>query len=133
MAGSVPGEPCRACVVWRSMLAAYVSVHPRWRWRSLRPLVVLKMAELGASPVSAPQLNELSAAALSAAMRGGTEGWGEWGSAEQHIRYVEPINPRRRIRCHCGCKRRATHQGWANGISLIDGCELSIRRWAAGR
>lgn len=77
-------------------------------------------------------INRLSPAALSAAMRGGTAGWGQRASATEHVRYVEPIAPRSRRRCYCGCGRRATHSGYANGISLIDGCELSMRRWARG-
>ena len=75
--------------------------------------------------------NELSPAALRAAMTGGMEGWGRWASASQHQRYVEPIKSRRR--CHCGCKARQTHIGMANGIGLFWGCELSVRRWAKGQ
>lgn len=74
-------------------------------------------------------LSKLSAAALSAAMRGGTAGWGEWGSSRDHVLYAQPIDPKSRRRCSCGCKRRATHLGMANGICLISGCELSIARW----
>lgn len=75
-------------------------------------------------------LNDLSPSALAAAMRGGTGGWGEWGSADTHVRYVEPVNSRSRQRCHCGCNRRATHLGMANGVGLITGCEFSMHRWA---
>src|SRR6266852_905611 len=74
-------------------------------------------------------LNKLSSAALSAAMRGGTTGWGQYASEIDHIRYIEPVLPRSRRRCHCGCKRRATHVGKANGIALTLGCELAMRRW----
>jgi hypothetical protein len=77
------------------------------------------------------RLNDLSQAALSAAMRGGTEAWGQWASATEHVRYIEPVSPRSRHRCSCGCGGRATHLGKANGIALMLGCELKARRWAA--
>jgi hypothetical protein len=76
-------------------------------------------------------LNKLGHGALRAAMRGGTAAWGEWGSSNHHVRYMEPIPPSSRRRCHCGCKQRATHVGKCNGIALIDGCELRVARWAA--
>jgi hypothetical protein len=72
-------------------------------------------------------LSKLHPNALSAAMRGGTDGWGEIGSADRHIRYSEPISSRRR--CHCGCKTRVTHLGMANGIGLTEGCQLYVTRW----
>lgn len=74
-------------------------------------------------------LPKLTPAALSAAMRGGTEAWGKWASARVHLRYADPIDGRSRRRCHCGCKRRATHVGKANGIALTSGCEIQVRRW----
>lgn len=74
-------------------------------------------------------LNKLSKPALSAAMRGGTAAWGSWGSSAHHVRYSEPVDSKSRRRCHCGCKRRATHRGMANGIALMSGCELSVARW----
>lgn len=37
--------------------------------------------------------------------------------------------PKSRRRCHCGCNRRATHMGQANGVTMVMGCELSIARW----
>lgn len=77
-----------------------------------------------------PDLNKLSPAALSAAMRGGTAAWGEVGSAADHVRYLEPINSRRK--CHCGCGGRKTHAGMANGVCLMSGCELRVRRWVKG-
>jgi len=73
-------------------------------------------------------LRKLNKAALSAAMRGGTAGWGQVSSAAEHVRYVQPVRPASRRRCHC-CKRRATHLGMANGIGLMSGCELSVQRW----
>jgi len=74
-----------------------------------------------------PDLSALSPAALSAAMRGGTDDWGRTGSASDHIRYMEPMNSLRK--CPCGCGGRATHLGMANGVGLISGCELRVRRW----
>lgn len=56
--------------------------------------------------------------------------WATWASADAHHRYVEPIHPRSRRRCSCGCGSRATHVGCANGLGLTSGCELSMRRWA---
>jgi hypothetical protein len=75
-------------------------------------------------------LNKLSPRARKAAMRGGTDGWGEWGSASQHVRYVEAAPPSSRRRCHCGCKGPAKFLGMANGLCLTEGCELSVERWA---
>lgn len=77
-------------------------------------------------------LNALSPAALEAAMRGGTDEWGQWGSATDHVRYVEPWPReywRRRRKCHCGCGKKITHTGRANGIALMSGCEFLVRRW----
>lgn len=78
-------------------------------------------------------LNKLPPAALKAAMQGGTAGWGQWGSAREHVRYMQPTEPTSRRRCSCGCKRRATHLGMANGVCLTSGCELSMQRWTKGR
>jgi hypothetical protein len=80
-------------------------------------------------PTQTPGLNNLSAAALSAAMRGGTGEWGQSAAAIEHVRYAEPVTGRGRRKCHCGCGRSASHRGMANGICLTTGCELSIRRW----
>lgn len=56
--------------------------------------------------------------------------WGSWGSAREHIRYARPIVGRRgRRNCGCGCGGRSTHAGCANGLALMSGCELSVRRW----
>lgn len=75
-----------------------------------------------------PDLNMMSQAARSAAMRGGTDGWGRVGGLPGQIRYYEPASGIRRL-CNCGCRRRATHRGMANGVCLTMGCELSMRRW----
>lgn len=77
-------------------------------------------------------LNDLSPAALKAAMTGGTAGWGVHGSSRSHVRYSEPFPKqewRRRGKCHCGCGKKETHLGMANGVSLMSGCELSVARW----
>jgi hypothetical protein len=76
-------------------------------------------------------LNKLSRQALSAAMRGGTEGWGQYGSSADHVRYSEPLERRRgrRRQCWCGCGNRITHRGMANGVALTTACELGIARW----
>lgn len=76
-------------------------------------------------------LSKLSKPALSAAMRGGTEGWGTYSSAADHVRYMEPkpTSGKGWRKCYCGCGRRATHRGMANGICLASGCEMSMMRW----
>ena len=74
-------------------------------------------------------INKMPPAARSAAMRGGTDGWGQVGSAADHVRYALPVLGRSRRRCSCGCGRRATHRGMANGVCLTTACELAIRRW----
>jgi hypothetical protein len=74
-------------------------------------------------------LNELSAPALAAAMKGGTETWGQWGSMRHHVPYVQPISGRRRRMCRCGCRKRATHGVFANGVCMGVGCELDARRF----
>lgn len=73
-------------------------------------------------------LNSMSQVARSAAMRGGMDGWGQVGLPGQ-TRYHEPVDAKSRRRCGCGCRRRATHHGMANGVCLIMGCDLSMRRW----
>ena len=74
-------------------------------------------------------LNQLELEALSAAMRGGTEAWGVHGSATDHVRYVQAYRGRgRKPNCVC-CKRPATHLGMTNGVALMGGCEMRVRRW----
>ncbi|PCI14294.1 MAG: hypothetical protein COB71_02905 [Thiotrichales bacterium] len=55
--------------------------------------------------------------------------FGQHGSAEDHKRYMEQVISQGRRRCHCGCTKRATHRGMANGVCLTIGCELYVRRW----
>lgn len=76
-------------------------------------------------------LNGLSRNALSAAMRGGTAGWGEISSSQRHVRYSEPLpkRPGRKRKCWCGCGGPRTHSGMANGCALTSACELGIARW----
>ncbi len=40
-----------------------------------------------------------------------------------------PVPTKSRRRCYCGCERRATHMGLANGVVMMTGCELSVLRW----
>lgn len=61
--------------------------------------------------------------------RHGTEEWKRRGSALEHHRYAERVDRFSRRRCGCGCNRRATHRGMANGICLIMGCEMRVARW----
>lgn len=76
-------------------------------------------------------LSHLSKRALAAAVKTGTNGWGEVGSSTAHARYSEPLPKRRgrRRNCHCGCGQRVTHAGMANGVALTNACELAIARW----
>jgi len=52
-----------------------------------------------------------------------------WGSSEIHERTLGKTPSRSRKRCSCGCQKRSTHTGLANGICLTSGCELLMRRW----
>jgi hypothetical protein len=78
-------------------------------------------------------LNKLSPAALSAAMRSGSIEWGERASVFEHVVYVEPQDARGRyyLKCRCGCEGKAEYRAMANGICMSEGCELSMRRFAA--
>lgn len=62
------------------------------------------------------------------ALAAGQTGWGQHGSALAHQRYAMPVSRRSRRRCPC-CDQRATHVGCANGLALMSGCELAVRRW----
>lgn len=74
-------------------------------------------------------LRQLPRAALAAALRGGTGGWGQVGSSTDHVRYALPRPAASRRRCSCGCGGRATHSGMANGVCLVGGCEMGVARW----
>ncbi|VVO40394.1 hypothetical protein PS712_05800 [Pseudomonas fluorescens] len=81
------------------------------------------------SETSITDLSTMSPAARSAAMRGGMEGWGQVGGLPEHIRYMEALVPKSRKLCHCGCRSRKSHVGKSNGVALMSGCELVVRRW----
>jgi hypothetical protein len=79
-------------------------------------------------------LKDLTPQALKAAMQSGVDGWGSFGSADQHVRYSEPlsnfIKDKRRLRkCHCGCNGKSTHLGMANGVGLAEGCQFFVYKW----
>lgn len=74
-------------------------------------------------------LNQLSPAALKAAMQGGTEGWGQMGSVTVNVRYAEIITPKSRKKCWCGCEGKRTHKGMSNGVCLTSACHMGILRW----
>ena len=50
-----------------------------------------------------------------------------YASAQNHKRTLVKVSSR--CRCRCGCKGRETHHGRANGVTLMSGCELYVRRW----
>ena len=55
-----------------------------------------------------------------------------WGSVHHHPRVIAPhpvTDGRKRRMCHCGCRKKETHIGTCNGVGLISGCELTVRRW----
>jgi hypothetical protein len=76
-------------------------------------------------------LGKLSPAALAAAMKGGTDEWGQRASILEHVGYVEPQTGRggHYLKCRCGCGQRAKHRAMFNGICMAEGCELSMRRF----
>lgn len=78
------------------------------------------------------KLNELSPAALKAAMKGGTHAWGQRASIFEHIMYVEPARARRGQyrKCRCGCDGKAKFSAKANGIAMATGCEISMQKFA---
>lgn len=51
-----------------------------------------------------------------------------WGSANGSRSMVSAPSRSRR-RCGCGCKGRATHVGLGDGMALMGGCEMRVRRW----
>jgi len=50
-------------------------------------------------------------------------------NAAQHRRTMKTALPWSLVRCCCGCDRRATHLGFADGYCMMSGCELTVRRW----
>ena len=81
------------------------------------------------------KLNDLSRAAISAALRGGTREWGERASIAEHIGYVERQDARgsNYLKCRCGCGTKAKFRAMFNGICMYEGCELSAHRFAKSR
>jgi hypothetical protein len=77
-------------------------------------------------------LSKLPPKALAAAMKTGTEEWGQRASIFDHAMYVEPQTARKGhyLKCRCGCGGKAKFRAMANGICMGEGCELSMHRWA---
>jgi len=50
------------------------------------------------------------------------------GSVNGH-RTLTRLPSTSRKRCSCGCGKRATHVGLGDGLALMSGCELRVRRW----
>lgn len=70
----------------------------------------------------------LAAEAIRAGIAGKIEPGGvRYGSVDGH-RAMIPVLPRSRRRCSC-CGARATHIGLGDGVALMSGCEMSVRRW----
>lgn len=56
-----------------------------------------------------------------------------WGSARHHERAML-AKPSQRRRCpYCPAPKRASHNGTANGVALMSGCEWHVRMWVKGR
>jgi hypothetical protein len=68
---------------------------------------------------------------MSGNIEGITPDWGKYGSASAHVRYMEPLDARCRRRCHCGCNHVVTHRGMCNGLSLMEGCLVSVAEWVS--
>jgi hypothetical protein len=81
------------------------------------------------------RLNDLSPQELKAAMKTGTETWGQEASISTHAGYVEPQGARRGhyLKCNCGCGGRAKFRAMFNGICMAEGCEISMHRFAKMR
>lgn len=50
------------------------------------------------------------------------------GSVWGH-RTVVPVPDFDRRRHRCGCGNKRTHVGLGDGVALMDGCEMCVRRW----
>ena len=50
-----------------------------------------------------------------------------WGSVNGHRAMIRTPSASRR-RCSC-CGKRATHVGLGDGVALMSGCEMRVRRW----
>lgn len=65
---------------------------------------------------------------IRAVANGLIEGGFRRGSAEGH-RTFGAAAPTSRRRCSCGCGSRASFVGYGDGVALMMGCEISVRRW----
>ena len=50
-----------------------------------------------------------------------------WGSVDGHRAMIRTPSTSR-YRCSC-CGKRATHVGLGDGVALMSGCEMRVRRW----
>jgi hypothetical protein len=50
------------------------------------------------------------------------------GRASGHRAMIK-TRPTSRRPCSCGCGKRQTHVGLGDGVALMGGCELRVRRW----
>ena len=50
------------------------------------------------------------------------------GRADGH-RAMIATRPTSRRRCSCGCGQRSTHVGLGDGLGMMSGCEMRVRRW----
>lgn len=76
---------------------------------------------MGASTGRSRAVKELEAKLRSAG------GWGEVADDSHGDRYASAVKSRRK--CLCGCGGKVTHQGHSNGVALMAGCEMFVRRW----
>lgn len=57
------------------------------------------------------------------------DSYGVHGSVYGHdiiiMEHHEPDKRKRRM-CRCGCRKKATHQRFCNGVCMGDGCEKSL-------
>ena len=54
----------------------------------------------------------------------------KYASVLEHIVTVEKNTTTYRRKCRCGCSGKATHKIFANGISMGEGCEFSMYKFA---
>ena len=50
-------------------------------------------------------------------------------NAETGRRTMQPVPPGTHRLCYCGCGKRASHIGMADGAGMTVGCEWSVRLW----
>lgn len=66
---------------------------------------------------------------MKAAARGADGTYGSAADAASRDFWPLPPRYRNRRRCALCGVRKATHTGGANGLAMVSGCELCIRRW----